>query len=228
MDLVTEQKMERRQRMLEATRRLVAQRGYDDITVKDLAEACRVSVPTIYNTFGGKDELIGEAVRANFVGVLERAEASVSEKGWHRVIGIVEHCAAEMVRLPEYHRSLIGFFAGTMALAGRGLPESLALLLADEIESALLEMRSARQLADWIDTRVLAEQIAGVCVMAAVEWAMGFHEGDGLTSAMIFGTSMLVLGVARGRAKEGLMERVRAVQADARAKTTPPQEVAES
>ena len=213
MDLVTEQKMERRQRMLEATRRLVAQRGYDDITVKDLAEACRVSVPTIYNTFGGKDELIGEAVRANFVGVLERAEASVSEKGWHRVIGIVEHCAAEMVRLPEYHRSLIGFVAGTIA---------------DEIESALLEMRSARQLADWIDTRVLAEQIAGVCVMAAVEWAMGFPEGDGLTSAMIFGTSMLVLGVARGRAKEGLMERVRAVQADARAKTTPPQEVAES
>lgn len=215
MDLVTEQKLERRQRMLEATRALVAARGYDEITVKDLAEACRVSVPTIYNTFGGKDELIGEAVRANFVEVLRRAEAEVTEKGWQHLLGIVEQCGTEMVRLPEYHRSLIGFFAATMA--GHGLPESLARLLADEIEAALVEMRSARQLADWVDISVLAEQISGICVMAAVEWAMGFRDADGLLSVMVFGTSMLVLGAARGKAKEALMARITEVQPGAKA-----------
>lgn len=214
MDLVTEQKMERRNRMLEATRALIAQKGYAEITVKDLAEACRVSVPTIYNTFGGKDELIGEAVGTNFAQVMSRVEAGVSEKGWQRLLSLVEQSAAEMNRMPEYHRSLIGYFAA--AVGGQGLPETIARLLADEIEEALTEMRSARQIADWIDLGVLAEQVAGVCVMAAVEWALGVHDGDSLAASMTFGAAMLVLGVARGKAREGLQERVVAVQAKAR------------
>lgn len=215
MDLVTEQKMERRDRMLEATRALIAQRGYDEITVKDLAEACRVSVPTIYNTFGGKDELIGEAVRTNFAQVMSRVEADVTETGWHRLLALVEQSAAEMNRLPEYHRSLIGYFAAT--IGGRGLSETIARLLAAEIEGALGEMRAARQLVDWIDLSVLAQQIAGVCVIAAVEWALGLHDGDGLAASMTFGTAMLVLGVARGKAKEGLQERILRVQSKAEA-----------
>jgi len=215
MDLVTEQKMERRNRMLEATRALIAQRGYSEITVKDLAEACRVSVPTIYNTFGGKDELIGEAVRTNFAQVMSRVETELTEKGWQRLLSLVEQSAAEMNRLPEYHRSLIGYFAG--AVGGHGLSETIARLLADEIEVALQEMRSARQIVDWVDLSVLAEQIAGVCVIAAVEWALGLHGGEGLAAAMTFGTAMLVLGVARGKAKDGLRERIIEIQDKAKA-----------
>lgn len=214
MGLVTEQKLERRQRMLEATRELIARRGHEDITVKELAEACRVSVPTIYNTFGGKDELIGEAARANFADVLVRAEAGVSEEGLQRLLGIIEQCAVEMQRLPEYHRSLVGFFAASMADRS---PEFLARLLAEEVETALVEMRKRRQLADWIDVGVLAEQIAGVCVTVSVEWAMGFHDGEGLTAAMTFGTCALVLGVARGQAKDTLKARILEVQGHARA-----------
>jgi AcrR family transcriptional regulator len=45
---------ERRQRILGAARRLVAERGYEALTMRELAQVSRVTVPTLYNLIGGK------------------------------------------------------------------------------------------------------------------------------------------------------------------------------
>src|SRR5437764_464693 len=61
MSLLEEHKAERRGRILAAARELIAERGYDGLTMRDLAQASRVSVPTLYNLFGGKQAiLLGE------------------------------------------------------------------------------------------------------------------------------------------------------------------------
>ena len=62
MSLMDEQMRERRGRILEAARELLAERGYAAVTVRELAERCGVSVPTLYNRFESKDALIAEAV----------------------------------------------------------------------------------------------------------------------------------------------------------------------
>ena len=46
MDLVTRQKEERKQRILDVARLLIADRGYEGVTVRDLAEKSLVSVTT--------------------------------------------------------------------------------------------------------------------------------------------------------------------------------------
>src|SRR5688572_18582549 len=48
---------ERRQRILAAARAIVAARGYEALTMRELAQKSRVTVPTLYN-------LIGEGGRA--------------------------------------------------------------------------------------------------------------------------------------------------------------------
>ncbi|MGH9362599.1 MAG: TetR/AcrR family transcriptional regulator, partial [Thermoanaerobaculia bacterium] len=61
MSLLEEHKAERRARILAAARELIAERGYEGLTMRDLAHASRVSVPTLYNLFGGKQAiLLGE------------------------------------------------------------------------------------------------------------------------------------------------------------------------
>ena len=62
MDLMTEQRLARRAAILSTARELIAARGYESVTVRELAEICRVSVPTLYNQFGGKDQLLAEAI----------------------------------------------------------------------------------------------------------------------------------------------------------------------
>ena len=62
MPLGDEKRLERRKRILNAAREFVARVGYDNVTMKGLAEAAGVTAPTLYNTFGSKDELLYEAV----------------------------------------------------------------------------------------------------------------------------------------------------------------------
>src|SRR5689334_6227903 len=58
MGLLEDNKAERRERILRAARKLVAERGYAGLTMRDLADAARVSVPTLYNLFGSKDAIL--------------------------------------------------------------------------------------------------------------------------------------------------------------------------
>src|SRR5215470_1389206 len=58
MGLLEEHKSERRAKILRAARKLVEERGYDGLTMRDLADEARVSVPTLYNLFGSKDAIL--------------------------------------------------------------------------------------------------------------------------------------------------------------------------
>src|SRR3954469_4819449 len=58
MSLMDEHKAERRARIQKGGRQLVATRGYDGLTMRELAQAARVAVPTLYNLFGSKDAIL--------------------------------------------------------------------------------------------------------------------------------------------------------------------------
>ncbi len=70
MNLFEEHKAERRARILAAARELIAERGYDGITMRDLARASRVSVPTLYDLFGGKQALLLGELEHTFAAVV--------------------------------------------------------------------------------------------------------------------------------------------------------------
>jgi AcrR family transcriptional regulator len=54
----------RYQRLMEATR-AAARNGYDAVSMRELAETCRLSMTTIYQFCGSKDQLIAEAHASN-------------------------------------------------------------------------------------------------------------------------------------------------------------------
>jgi AcrR family transcriptional regulator len=73
MDLVSKQREERKQRILEVGRRQIAENGFDGVTMRELAEESLVSVPTLYNLFGGKNELLSAVVESYFERLLGSA-----------------------------------------------------------------------------------------------------------------------------------------------------------
>src|SRR5262245_9681323 len=67
MGLLEDHKAERKNRILAAARALIRSHGYDGLTMRELATAARVSVPTLYNLFGSKDALIVAELEASAV-----------------------------------------------------------------------------------------------------------------------------------------------------------------
>lgn len=220
MDLVTEQKLERRARMLAAVRELVAERGWREVTIRDLACRCRVSVPTLYNQFGGKDELLAAAALDHFAELLEQTAREAGPGGYRRVLALVRRCAENMASQSAYHRALLEAFA----VARETEPTQAAFVtdltrtLAAEIEA----MRVEGQLEDWIDAELLAGQISAACVSASVLWVRGALSDAGLHAAMLHAATLLLLAAARGDARGALVRAARAAQTELANETRKP------
>jgi len=207
MDLVTKQREERKQRILEVARLLIADQGYEGVTMRDLAEKSLVSVPTLYNLFGGKNDLLFEAVESYFVDLLENAGLTDAEEGLPRILSLAEALGRETPRYAAYARSMMGFF-GNVSDAG-GVHEFVASQLTNELATALEQMQRKRQLAAWANPRALSERLASQISITTFEWARGQLSDEALRGAMLYGTCVTLLGLARGKARSELERLVR-------------------
>ena len=205
MDLVTRQREERRQRILEVARLLIADRGYEGVTMRELAEKSLVSVPTLYNLFGGKNELLFAAVESYFDRLLGGEGRAGTEEGLSKLLSLIETVSRETVRHAAYMRALMGFFGGPGASAG--LLELVARELTNQLVEALEQMQRQRQLAAWVDPQALSERLTGQLTIVTFEWSQRLLSDAGLRGAMLYGTGALLLGLARGKAA-GEIERL--------------------
>lgn len=205
MNLMTEQMHERRERILAATRDLLAERGYAAVTVRELASRSGVSVPTLYNRFGGKDALIAEAVQDHFHKFLEAVVSGEEGPGLDRLLSVVARCVEEVTRLSDYHHSLFGAFVREPATG------SLHLTLATDLVAAfareLEAMSAAGHLAAWVDRPQLAGQITTACISASMAWVAGGLDDSRLRAFADQSVGLMLLGVCVGEAREKL-ERV--------------------
>jgi AcrR family transcriptional regulator len=219
MDLVTRQREERKHRILEVARGLIADRGYDGVTMRDLAEASLVSVPTLYNLFGGKNELLLQAVISHFGTLVGSAERPGPGVGLDRLISLVEAIGRQTPQHSTYARALMSFFGGA---SDRGnLHDFVSNALSSELVAALAEMQEKRQLVAWADPQALGERLASQLTITTFEWSYDRLSDEGFLDAMLYGAGVMLLGLARGKAAVEIERLVAKHQGAAVARTRP-------
>ena len=210
MDLITRQRMERRAAILEAARALIAECGYDAVTVRDLAERCGVSVPTLYNQFGDKDGVLSAAIEEHFLEVLRSTPVTSSHSGFNRLLHIIDQSAEQILMLSAYHQRLLEAFAAIRTTAP--VQQSIANQLAAAMQAELHAMAEHNQLVGWADPASIANQMTSASIAAAVVWSSGMVADDQFIASMQYSTGLVLLGVTRGQARKTLEERVQIAQ----------------
>jgi AcrR family transcriptional regulator len=76
--VISERRSQTRQRFIEAATKVVAEKGFDNATVDDIAEAAGFSIGALYSNFSGKDELF----LAVFDGHVEWFEQRLEDAQW--------------------------------------------------------------------------------------------------------------------------------------------------
>jgi AcrR family transcriptional regulator len=202
---------ERRRRILAAARTLVARRGYEALTMRELARASRVTVPTLYNLIGGKEAVLAAAVEeqtARFVAaVAQRAPASPAG----RLLAVVEACTRELLALPAYYRSLLLLLYRAEA-AGR-VRRRIDRALGGELAAALDALAASGELAAWAERPALLRSLRTVLSANALAWAAGGLAGDAFAAAASYDTCLLLAAVTRGAAQRELTNAAREAQA---------------
>src|SRR6185436_16159065 len=176
MSLFEEHKAERRARILKAARALIAERGYDGLTMRDLAGASRVSVPTLYNLFGGKQAILLGELEATFAAVVASIENVPEGNVVARALATCDAGNADLLAVPRYSRELILLFLTSPDTAP--LRRASAQRYVELMAEVLRDGQAAGEIHEWIEPLVLARSMFAHYQLVMIEWARGEIDSD--------------------------------------------------
>ena len=210
MNLMTENRLARRASMMEAARQMIAEKGYESITIRELAAACRVSVPTLYNQFGGKDQLLAAAIEDHFVGDPDQVKIKTNLIGLDRIFAILDFITFQFLQAPDFHRRLLEAFGSLDSM--QQVQRSITASLAYEISQELGVMQDRRELESWADPELLAGQVTTAFISSTIIWGSGIIKENQLTAAVQYGTGLVLAGVVTGDNVTLVRQRIKAAQ----------------
>jgi AcrR family transcriptional regulator len=193
----------RRDRILEAARKLIGQRGYEQLTMRALAKAAGVTVPTIYSLIGNKDAVLGATIHDGTVHFWANARPSTNP------VTVLEGIVAELLRQPSYYRPVLRVLTNGGASEAM---EELDVLFLRNLTAVLESLSKRGELEPWIDCGVLAERMLSNLYGVASEWATGLLSDEALPLAASFDASIALAGVATEKSRRRFQNRARRIQ----------------
>jgi AcrR family transcriptional regulator len=206
---------ERRQRILAAARGIIAERGFDALTMRSLARASRVTVPTVYNLIGGKDAVLVAAVEEQTARFLAGIERRPERQPAERLLAVVDACVEELLRLPAYYRTLLPLLSGSAAAAEARARVDRA--LGAELGKAVAALDAGDGLAAWVEPDALLESLRAHLGARALRWAAGALGDAAFRADARYEACLTLLGVTRGRDRAVFAREARAAQSRRRA-----------
>ncbi|MGE0665669.1 MAG: TetR/AcrR family transcriptional regulator [Sphingomonadales bacterium] len=200
----------RRERVLEETRKLIAEAGYDGVTMRLLAERSEVASATLYNIYGNKETLIATAVSELFEDQMAHPNAE-GVSGLDGTLARTRWIAGEIRRMPEYTRAMVTvYFSGS----AENLVRDLLRRITTEAHRKLLEsLRRKGGLLPWVDIDLLASMTANQQYAAVHDWAIGKVPSEKLADRQIYELLLALSGVTTGDVGEDIRRRLAEAQA---------------
>ena len=195
----------RRQRILTATRELIERDGVDGWSMRKVADAANVSVPTIYNLFGSKDE-IRSAIWDGAFDDLDRGldvDRSV-DRPVDRALAVVERGVARVVRGADKTRPALlegyDFRKGPRAIR--------------RLHTAVEEAIDEGQLRGDLRVDLLVAEGYGGFRRAAVSWARGEVDPAGFRAKALYSMCVCLLAVATDDTRDELLHVIRDLESE--------------
>jgi len=193
----------RRERILSAARKLISEQGYECLTMRALAQASGVTVPTIYNLIGNKDAVLGATIRDGSMRFFGEVQSGAGP------IAILEKNVTELLLQPAYYRPLLRVLLhGT---ASDAMAEIDALYLR-HLSDALESMAARGEIEPWVDCAILAERLLANLYGAASEWATGLLSDETLPVVASYDANITLAGVATDKSRRRFQNRARRLQ----------------
>jgi AcrR family transcriptional regulator len=223
MSLLEEQMAERRSRILAAARSLISAGGFDGLTMRQLADQARVSVPTVYNLIGNKFLLLEALVKEQFAEALAAFAKLPGNLPMMEYIERMPGVAHDVLLAnPGYTRALIHIFMTSeeSSPARRVLDAQSKTLMAETVRAA----QRKGELCAWADPELVAQAMYAIYCHALIGWGSGEMEEEELRAFTSHGMGLVLLSISEGAARSRLEAKLRALHESARQSVAAPKE----
>lgn len=198
-----DKQVDRRQSIESEAWRLVAERGYDGVTMRELARRAGLSTRTLYEMYGGKDALLGEAFRERLRVLFDRFEEAIASTGIAHLGDLCEAITASIVSGENFSRAYASVLASNK-LSVYSIPTPVI-----HFRRCLEEARAQGQLVAWCDLDFTARRLLLGQHSLMIQWGSGVISSANLNS--FYGLSMceILSPLSLGEAQRSLVERLR-------------------
>ncbi len=195
MSLFAEHKAERRARIQKAAAELVKQRGYEGLTMRELAQVARVAVPTLYNLFGSKDAILVAELEAQATQIAARLPDG-GDSFFQRGQAAFETGMRLVETAPDLYRAVMHMFLTSPESAPmrHRLEEGYIAIMAMNLTAA----KAAGQLAAWANPDTVARHMFAQYMAAFLAWGIGELDTPSFRLAALSGLCHILAGPARG------------------------------
>ncbi|MCR9278322.1 MAG: TetR/AcrR family transcriptional regulator [Pseudomonadaceae bacterium] len=199
--------LERQSRILNTAREMLAEVGYNGLTIRGLATRAGAAQGTLYNLFGSKDELIVAAIEDQLSELAERAAAR-SQPGIDRILTLGEETSGQIRRTPEYAEAMArAVFSSSPEDA---LTKNLYLRGLANLREQLNAAKAAGELGESVHVPRLARHLHAQTWGLVAGWMLGMFPLKQLSREYRRSQVMTLASCASGEAKERLQQELEA------------------
>jgi AcrR family transcriptional regulator len=195
----------RREAILREARILIADEGFEALKIRDLATRAGLTVPTIYNLVGGKNEILTviiDEMLAQLRIIQDQAGTSTVEESFAMQINdLADHFATD----EAFFRA--AFIAGDRSgLFEQNSDEGIFAHFVQQPIDACARAVGEGLLRGQIPPEVLGPQIYGCYRLARQDWANGYCNLGGFRKQAIIGVSLCLASDAEPAFRKRLIE----------------------
>ncbi len=208
----------RRQRILSVARTTLARDGFEALTLRSLAQQAGVTVPTIYNLVGSKDDLLRELI----AGLVERCERALEEVEDHGPIDMARHVVGTLAALfaedEDFCRAALVAGQRLERSSGANAPPGIWQRSSQIAMRICLDASRSGLLRGDLDPRRIGERAFDGYRIAVIDWLNGAIDAEGFERNALSGFYLCLAADAVPRFRRALVSRLAELERPRRAR----------
>jgi AcrR family transcriptional regulator len=159
MRALTERQIRRRENILAAARKLLAEHGVEGVTMRELARESGVTPKTLYHLFESKEKLLLTAVEERFRYLYQMINEAQIDRGIDRLFYIIDTAAETTRKNLAYAKALVPILTSASE-------SPITEIRKAAYRRAVLQIAEEGEFLDWVDVnlmnRVIYQQVMAV------------------------------------------------------------------
>lgn len=200
----------RRRRILKEARRMIAEGGLQNFSIRTLCKNADVAQRTLYNAFHNKDRIITLAIREAYEDVNSYMKYRTSATTLEGIIDRLVSVNTRNLRAANYTRAVTAIYFSPAATPDvwNALRGMVFLNLRQWLDAAV----ERGGLHDWVDTDEVAGDIANLEYATINDWAQGRLTDDAYVKRLVTAVLSFIAGVTRGEEHDHAVKMLREIR----------------
>jgi AcrR family transcriptional regulator len=192
--------IERRRRILEETRKVIAEQGIAALSMNEIGQRAGVAKRTLYNAFQTRERMIASAIQEYF-------DEYVSRIAYSSTPGTLQYNLERMISVVQRNRKIRNYIRAIMALyfssdVDHDIWTAMHSPAVEHNRTWIAALEKKKQLQPWVDVDGLVEDLVRFEYATINDWAQGRIPDDQIIVRLVGSYLVCVLGALKGAARK--------------------------